>query len=168
MQIERDGFDTTQLTGITLNVGDNKSVIVRMKVGSKNETVTVDGSGVNINTSDASVSTVIDRRFVENIPLNGRSFQDLILLTPGVLTQSPQNSNQVLGGTGDFSVNGQRTESNNYMVDGVSANNNPGNGALSPAAGGKYRLIDSARHDAKSHIGRCSPGISGEQFYLFG
>ena len=44
-----------------------------------------------INTTDASVSTVVDHTYVENMPLNGRSFQDLILLTPGVVTQSPQN-----------------------------------------------------------------------------
>ena len=127
LQIEREGFDTTQLTGITLNVGDNRSVVIRMKVGSQNETVTVDGSGLTINTTDASVGTVIDRKFVENIPLNGRSFQDLISMTPGVLTQSPESNSQ-LGSSGDFSVNGQRTESNYYSVDGVSANINPGNG----------------------------------------
>jgi len=121
LQIERDGFDTTQLTGITLNVGDNKNVVIRMKVGSKNETVTVDGSGSLINTTDASVSTVIDRKFVENTPLNGRSFQSLILLTPGTVTNSPQTSSSP-GYSGEFSVNGQRTESNYYMVDGVSAN----------------------------------------------
>jgi hypothetical protein len=129
LQIERDGFDTTQLTGITLNVGDNKQVIIRMKVGSSKETVTVDGSGLTINTTDASVSTVIDRKFVENMPLNGRSFQDLISMTPGVVTQSPQAGSQV-GSNGDFSVNGQRTESNYYIVDGVSGNVSAGNGLV--------------------------------------
>jgi Carboxypeptidase regulatory-like domain/TonB-dependent Receptor Plug Domain/TonB dependent receptor len=122
LQIERDGFDTTQLTGITLNVGDNKQVIIRMKVGSSKETVTVDGSGLTINTTDGSVSTVIERQFVANIPLNGRSFQDLISMTPGVVTQSPQTTNTSPGSGGDFSINGQRTESNYYTVDGVSAN----------------------------------------------
>jgi hypothetical protein len=130
LQIERDGFDTTQLTGITLNVGDNRGVVIHMKVGTKNETISVDGSGLTINTTDGSVSTVIDRKFVANIPLNGRSFQDLISLTPGVVNQSPQESaTQLVGGSGDFSVNGQRTESNNYLVDGVNANINPGYGS---------------------------------------
>src|SRR6202453_2894639 len=130
LQIEREGFDTTQLTGITLNVGDNRSVVIRMKVGSQNETVTVDGSGLTINTTDASVSTVIDRKFVENIPLNGRSFQDLISMTPGVVTASPQTSFTTPGSNGDFSINGKRTESNYYTVDGVAANASAGgNGA---------------------------------------
>jgi hypothetical protein len=138
LQIERQGFDTTQLTGITLNVGDNKSVVIRMKVGSKNETVTVDGSGLTINTTDASVGTVIDQKFVANMPLNGRSFQDLISMTPGVVTQTPQNTNGTAGESGDFSVNGQRTESNFYTVDGVSANISGGNGGgvYGPATGG--------------------------------
>src|SRR5438874_10438711 len=74
-----------------------------------------------INTTDASVSTVIDQTYVKNMPLNGRSFQDLILLTPGVVTSSPQSLSG-LGTNGEFSVNGQRTESNYYTVDGVSAN----------------------------------------------
>lgn len=64
-----------------------------------------------------------------NIPLNGRSFQDLISTTPGVVTQSPQAATQYPGYVGDFSINGQRTQSNYYTVDGVTANISAGNGA---------------------------------------
>jgi hypothetical protein len=72
------------------------------------------------------------------MPLNGRSFQDLISMTPGVVTQSPQNSSQYTGYNGDFSVNGQRTESNYYMVDGVSGNTSSGyaTGYVQAANGG--------------------------------
>src|SRR5262249_23323320 len=64
-----------------------------------------------------SVGTTVNRQFVENLPLNGRSFQSLFELTPGVvLTPSGE------GGQGQFSVNGQRTNSNYITVDGVSAN----------------------------------------------
>ena len=139
LQIEREGFDTTQLTGITLNVGDNKSVVIRMKVGSTNQTVTVDGSGLAINTTDASVSTVVDRKFVANMPLNGRSFQDLISMTPGVVTQSPQAGSSI-GSSGDFSVNGQRTESNYYTVDGISANIGAASGYGEPSPGSSGSL----------------------------
>jgi hypothetical protein len=97
-------------------------------VGATSESVTVNANSPAMNTTDASVSTVVDRKFVENIPLNGRSFQDLISMTPGVVTQSPQSTSQVVGTGGDFSVNGQRTQSNYYTVDGVAANINSGNG----------------------------------------
>jgi hypothetical protein len=94
-----------------------------MAVGSVSESITVEGGAPLVNTESAAVSTVVDSKYVENMPLNGRSFQDLILLTPGVVTQSPQNSIAAqLGETGEFTVNGQRAESNYYTVDGVSAN----------------------------------------------
>src|SRR5215831_5558664 len=94
-------------------------------VGALEEKVTVEAGAIAINTTDASVSTVVDQTYVKNMPLNGRSLQDLILLAPGVLTTTPQISSPAgagaqLGATGEFSVNGQRTESNYFTVDGVS------------------------------------------------
>src|SRR5262249_2679934 len=62
-------------------------------------------------------STVINRRFVENLPLNGRSLQTLIMLAPGVVPAVTAFDDQ-----GQFSVNGQRTDANYFSVDGVSAN----------------------------------------------
>ena len=79
--------------------------------------VTVEGGAPLIDTQDATVSTVVDRQFAENLPLNGRSFQSLIQLTPGVVL-TPSNSYD----DGQFSVNGQRGTSNYWTVDGVSAN----------------------------------------------
>ena len=65
---------------------------------------------------------MIDRKFVENMPLNGRSFQSLILLAPGATTNSPQ-STAASGEVGEYTINGQRGDANNFTVDGVSANN---------------------------------------------
>jgi hypothetical protein len=68
--------------------------------------ITVEAGSSLLNTTDASVSTVIDRKFVENMPLNGRSFQDLISMTPGVVTQSPQSAaTGVVKARGDAAVN---------------------------------------------------------------
>jgi hypothetical protein len=119
--VTKQGFQTVNLTGIELNVQDYLSKNVELKVGSVSEQVTVVANALNLNTTDASVSTVVDQTYVKNMPLNGRSFQDLILLTPGVVTQTPQTPG-TRGTTGEFSVNGQRTEENYYTVDGVSAN----------------------------------------------
>ena len=128
VQVSKVGFKTLIKPDITLNVETALALNFTLPIGARSESVTVEGGSSSINTTDGSVSTVIDRKFVQNIPLNGRSFQDLISLTPGVVTQSPQNTNQASGYSGDFSVNGQRTESNYYTVDGVSGNINAGDG----------------------------------------
>src|ERR1700678_2602012 len=122
LQVAKVGFKTLIKPDIVLNIQDALSINFTLPVGAVFETVTVEGGAAMVNTSDASVSTVVDQTYVENMPLNGRSFQDLILLTPGVVTQTPQNEQSYLGQTGEFSVNGQRPESNYYTVDGVSAN----------------------------------------------
>lgn len=126
LQIERQGFSTAQVTGLTLNVGDTRNLLIRLRVGSVSETVEIDASGITLNTTDATVETTVDRKFVTNIPVNGRSFQDLITMTPGVLTQSPQAIGGPLGANGGLSVNGQKANANYFLVDGVSGNFGPG------------------------------------------
>lgn len=137
LRIGKEGFAEVLVGNITLNVGDQRILQIRLRVSSAHESITVDAGGLTLNTTDASVSTVIDHKFVQAIPLNGRSFQDLISMTPGIVTQSPQSSTST-GNNGDFSTNGQRTESNYYTVDGVSANTNAGvaTGAAQSATGG--------------------------------
>lgn len=121
VQVSKMGFKAVVKPDIILNVQDALSLNFTLPIGAESITVTVEGGAPLINTQNAAVGTVVDRNFVENMPLNGRSFQDLILLTPGVVQASPQVGG-VLGSSGEFSVNGQRTESNYYTVDGVSAN----------------------------------------------
>ena len=121
LQIARDGFATAQITGLILNVGDTKSLLIRLQVGSVTQTVKIDASGLAPTTDSAAISTVIDRTFVANIPLNGRSFQDLISMTPGVSTETPQAFGAGYRSQGDFSVNGQQPDTNSYTIDGVSA-----------------------------------------------
>lgn len=117
LQVSKIGFKTLIKPEIVLSVQDALAINFTLPVGAVSEVVTVSGGAPLINTQDAAVSTVVDRQFAENLPLNGRSFQTLIDLTPGVvLTPSSE------GAEGQFSVNGQRTSANNWMVDGVSAN----------------------------------------------
>ncbi|HEY4378973.1 MAG TPA: carboxypeptidase regulatory-like domain-containing protein [Acidobacteriaceae bacterium] len=135
IRVEHTGFKQIEVEHLELHVQDIVNRNFALPVGASSETIQVNGDSLNINTTDGSVSTVIDRQFVQNIPLNGRSFQDLILFIPGVVTQTPQTTGTV-GNTGDFSVNGQRTESNTYIVDGVSGNTNAGYGTYGYNAGG--------------------------------
>lgn len=112
------GFDAKVIDELKLEVGAKLAITIELPVASANQSVVVDGSGVTINTVDASVSTIVDRQFVENMPLNGRSFQSLMTMIPGVLVVPSQGSSQ----SGGISVNGQRSESNYFTVDGVSVN----------------------------------------------
>jgi hypothetical protein len=116
VMVEKEGFKHETLTDLTLNVQDTLRRNFRLLVGSSSETVTVNGDMISLNTETGTVSTVVDHQFVENIPLNGRTFQTLIELTPGVVATTGSNFN------GTLSVNGQRQDANNFTVDGVSAN----------------------------------------------
>ena len=116
---QRDGFATLEVRNIVLNVGDRQALRIRLKVGEVGESVTIiDALNSGVERSAASsVSAVVNRRFVENLPLNGRSFQSLFELAPGaVLTRASFNEQ------GQFSANGQRANANYFTVDGVSAN----------------------------------------------
>jgi hypothetical protein len=133
--VTKGGFSVINLTDVVLHVQDSISQNFSLKVGSVSESITVTADQTYLNTTDGSVSTVVDHNFVANLPLNGRSFQDLILLTPGIVTNNPQSPSTV-GSSGEFSVNGQRTESNYYSVDGVSANIGAISGVPSASAAG--------------------------------
>ena len=126
LTVEANGFKTIHQSGILLEVDQRARLDFILTVGSTSETITVEGTAPLLNTFDASVSTVVSNRFVENMPLNGRSFSSLIELAPGVVL-TPANTYE----QGQFSVNGQRPDANYFMVDGVSANlGNAGSGGL--------------------------------------
>jgi hypothetical protein len=115
--VRKDGFKTEDYVGVTANVQDHLEQNFRLVPGAISESITVTADQLNVNTTDATVSTVVDRQFAENLPLNGRSFQSLIQLTPGVVLTANNGFD-----TGQFSVNGQRANANYWTVDGVSAN----------------------------------------------
>src|SRR6266404_3130388 len=117
IEIEKDGFKKLIKPDVILHVQDALKLDFEMTLGDVSETVTVEAGAPLVNTESATVSTVIDRTFVENLPLNGRSFQTLIALTPGVVAVATKGNDQ-----GQFSVNGQRADANYFTVDGVSAN----------------------------------------------
>jgi len=115
--VQKEGFKEVVRTGLSLHVQDNAEENFSLEVGSLSESITVTADQLNLNTTDGTVSTVIDHSFSENLPLNGRSFQALIDLTPGVVQTAAS-----FALPGQFSVNGQRSDANYFTVDGVSAN----------------------------------------------
>jgi hypothetical protein len=123
LQVSKVGFKTIIKPEITLNVQDALALNFSLPLGAISEVVTIQGGAPLVNTETAAVGTVIDRQFVETLPLNGRSFNTLLQLTPGVVV-APTSSTS----PGQFSVAGQRTDANNFTIDGVSANFGVGSG----------------------------------------
>ena len=117
LEIQKSGFKKLIKPDVVLHVQDALRIDLQMTLGDVTETVTVESGAPLVNTESGTVSTVINRTFVENVPLNGRSFQTLIQLTPGVVVTPSTFNDQ-----GQFSVNGQRADANYFTVDGVSAN----------------------------------------------
>ena len=117
IEVEKPGFRKLIKPDVILHVQDALDIDFEIPVGAASESVTVEGGAPLLNTESASVSTLVDNRFVENMPLNGRSFSALIDLTPGVVLV-PNNFFE----EGQFSVTGQRPDANYFTVDGVSAN----------------------------------------------
>ncbi len=115
---EATGFKRVQFPDIVLNVNDQRSLRIYLEIGDVTGVVEVrPDDGITVRT-DPSVSTVIPGEIARNMPLNGRSFSSLVLLTPGVTVANASTT----VGLGQFSVNGQRTNANYLTVDGVSAN----------------------------------------------
>jgi hypothetical protein len=117
IEVEEPGFRKLVRPDVVLHVQDKVEINFELPLGAASETSTVEAGALPLNTSDATVSTLIDNRFVENMPLNGRSFSSLIDLTPGVVLTGSNFQEQ-----GQFSANGQRPDANYLTVDGVAAN----------------------------------------------
>jgi hypothetical protein len=143
--IEANGFKTVHQNGVVVEVGQRARLDFALTVGSNTETITVQGSAPLLNASDASVSTLIGNQFVENLPLNGRSFSSLIDLTPGVVL-TPTNFYE----EGQFSVNGQRPDANYFLVDGVAAN--VGTSATNLGQGGAGQLPATSAFGGTSNL----------------
>lgn len=122
LQVSKSGFKTLIKPDIVLRTEDALAINFTLPVGAAIETVTVEGGTSPLDTESAAVSTVIDRQFVQNLPLNGRSFNTLLQLTPGVVIAQQPSANSLGSAPGQFSIGGQRTDANNFTVDGVSAN----------------------------------------------
>ncbi|HET6843559.1 MAG TPA: carboxypeptidase-like regulatory domain-containing protein [Candidatus Angelobacter sp.] len=116
IEVYSPGFRSVTLNNLTLYTQDEIQRNFTLTPGSPVESITLDANGTPIQMS-AAVGTVVDHTLVTSLPLNGRSFQMLFELTPGVVITPSSPTSQ-----GQFSVNGQRTNANYFIIDGVSAN----------------------------------------------
>ena len=108
--------------GITLSVNEAANVPIRLTIGSPTQLVQVQANAALIETSDTTLGKTVGERDILDLPLNGRNFSQLGLLQPGVVPITPGLA-QAGGSLRDgeaYSVNGQRPESNDFLIDGAS------------------------------------------------
>src|SRR5262249_25798610 len=134
VSISMEGFSRETRKGITLAVGQEQSLNFDLQVGAVEQEVTVTGAAPVVETTTAAVSALVSQEQLRELPLNGRSFTDLITLQAGAYqpTNAAQNTTNYGNGP-QLSVAGARSDSNNFMIDGTdmsgASNNTPGSAA---------------------------------------
>jgi hypothetical protein len=124
IRAEAPGFATLMVKDIEIGVDQTRTLDLVLRVSARAETVTVEANADLTQTQSSKLGEIIDNRKVEDLPLNGRDFVQLARLNPGVSVSGGGGGQQ--GGEGNvsgFSSNGQRSSSNNFLVDGVDNNN---------------------------------------------
>ena len=123
LTVSASGFDSHVVSGLALLVNQARTVDAQLVVGAVTQTVEVQGAGVALNTTEATIGTVVGHSDVVAMPLNGRNFTELIQLTPGTapIQTGQQNSFIITGGISP-AVNGMRAQMNNFTLDGVDNN----------------------------------------------
>src|SRR6266404_5426949 len=127
LKVTRQGFRSAIQTGINLVVNQSASYNLTLSPGSTTESVTVQASALGLETSTAELGVAVVKEQVNDLPLNGRNFTQLLNLTPGVSTVNVSQNSATSGGVwsnpiGTFSypsVNGQTNRSNLFLLDGV-------------------------------------------------
>lgn len=115
--VMKPGFRTLVRFGVTVDSSYSARLDFEMHVGDIREVITVRDGPLFLNTADGALETKLDREWLERLPSNGRDVASLLALAPGSVTTPA-----TLGEAGQFSVNGQRPNTNYFSVDGVSAN----------------------------------------------
>jgi hypothetical protein len=124
LKVTKDGFTTATQEGLHVLVNQASTQDFTLRVGSTQQSITVESSAVNLETANSTLGTVIESKQVMDLPLNGRNFTQLLALTPGVAPVSvAQNSGGAQAapiGTFVFpAVSGQSNRSNYFLLDGI-------------------------------------------------
>ena len=121
LQVEGKGFQTYIQQGITLDVNETANIPVRLAVGAETQHVDVEANAQLIEGTVTTLGKTVSEREILDLPLNGRDFSQLGLLQPGVVPLTPGLA-EAGGSLRDgqaYAVNGQRPESNNFLIDGA-------------------------------------------------
>ena len=122
ISISATGFETSVVHNVTLNAATTVTQNVQLQIGQVSQEISIEVDTPVIDASTIAMGQVIDQKTTQEIPLNGRHFVDLSLLTPGTVTP-PQNGflTAPLRGQGSFAFNtaGQREDTVNFLVNGI-------------------------------------------------
>ena len=121
--VDAASFASYKRTGITLTVGETLNLSLTLEVTGSSDTITVQDVPPAVNTSSEQISGLVDARQVKELPLNGRSYDQLLLLNPATVNYTNQRS----GSTGTsnssvgsmFSVSGRRPQDNLFLLNGI-------------------------------------------------
>lgn len=124
LSVESPGFARSVRSGIALELNQRARVDITLQLGEVTETIEVTGAPPLLQTDTTEMGTVIDGKTNVDLPLNGRNYISLTLLTPGTTTPNPRSFSDVTrtDGSGRPYVNGNREQANNFQLDGVDNN----------------------------------------------
>jgi hypothetical protein len=117
--VEAPGFEKYVTSNIVLTVNQKVRVDAALKPGAVTETVETSAQAVSLNTDSAELSNLVSQQQVEELPLNGRNFMQLLLVGAGAVTVGGEQGTMRQGEGNAISVNGGRPEGNNYTLDGL-------------------------------------------------
>src|SRR5437868_4278778 len=170
VRAERQGFKVT-LSSLTLTVAEEAVTNFKMEVGSLSEQVIVTSTGTEVETTTATMGGLVDEKKIRDLPLNGRSFDQLIYLQPGVTVATSAGASPNQGRGTKFSVSGARLTSNLFMLDGTDMNDSQN---FTPGgAGGQMFGVESIKEfkvvthfaqvpDADARAGRIIDRVTGK------
>src|SRR2546430_10225690 len=161
--ISAQGFKKELRQRIKLAVGQELVIDVTLSPGDIASQVNVLAEATTVNTTSAAMSGLVNDKQIRDLPLNGRSFQQLALLQTGVTPALAAGSDVVGGRTPKISINGARPEHNNFLLDGTDLNNvynkTPGSSAgvlLGVEAVAEFQVLPNAY---SAEFGRSAGGV---------
>jgi len=146
VRAEKPGFKTVVRSGISLAVAQEAVVDLQMQVGEVTQQVTVTGESPVVNTTTSQLSGLVGEQQVKDLPLNGRSFDNLITLNPGAINYTALKGSAAGGGGGNyFTVAGRRPLENLFLLNGIEYTGSTSIGITPGGVSGQLLGIDAVR-----------------------
>ncbi len=149
ISVKKQGFAEEIIGGIELAVGQDATVDLRLQVGEVSQVITVEADAPPVSVTTADISGLVGERQVKDLPLNGRSFDELVTLNPGVVNFTSEKT----GGTGvsnstngnNFAVSGNRPQQNLFLLNGVEFTGAAENNMQPGGTSGQLLGVDAVR-----------------------